>query len=422
MKTLKPWGVSIILTYKGFKQMVNFEDILEARVRLKDVVINTSMLYSQVFTNICENEMFLKLENLQKTGSFKIRGAFNKVASLSEEEKGKGIVTASAGNHAQGVALAAALHNMRATVVMPETTPLAKVTATKGYGAEVILHGGGYDDAFQKALEIKNSTGMTFIHAFDDPSVIAGQGTIGIEMLEDVKDLDMIVVPVGGGGLISGIAIAAKAMRPDIKVIGVETVGFDAMRQSVEAQKVIAIKMANTIADGIAVRKPGEATFEIVNSLIDELVTVTEDEIASTILLLMEKAKFIAEGAGAAALAAAIHKKLTIKGKKLGIVISGGNIDINLISLIIHKGLIKSGRKVQVRTVLKDRPGQLECLLELLAEAKVNIISINHERDKLGVELGFAEVNLVVETEGSEHAKKLREMLKLKGYNAEIKF
>jgi threonine dehydratase len=230
----------------------------------------------------------------------------------------------------------------------------------------------------------------------------------------------MIIVPVGGGGLISGIATAAKKLKPEIKVVGVETVGFDAMRQSIAAQKIIAISMANTIADGIAVRKPGDITFKIVNNIVDDIVTVTEDEIASAILLMMEKAKFIAEGAGAAALAAVIDRKLDVKNKKIGVVISGGNIDINLISLIIHKGLIKSGRKVQVKTILKDKPGQLESLLALLAEAKVNIISINHERDKLGVELGFAEVDLVVETEGADHASLLCDMMRQKGYNAEI--
>jgi threonine dehydratase len=400
--------------------MVELNDILRAREKLKDVISDTSMFYSQVFSSICENQVYLKLENSQKTGSFKIRGAYNKVASLNEHEKEKGIITASAGNHAQGVALAAALHNIKATVVMPETTPIAKVTAAKGYGAEVVQYGGGYDDAFKKAVEIRDNTGMIFIHAFDDPFVIAGQGTIGIEMLEAVPDLDMIIVPVGGGGLISGIATAAKKLKPEIKVVGVETVGFDAMRQSIAAQKIIAISMANTIADGIAVRKPGDITFKIVNNIVDDIVTVTEDEIASAILLMMEKAKFIAEGAGAAALAAVIDRKLDVKNKKIGVVISGGNIDINLISLIIHKGLIKSGRKVQVKTILKDKPGQLESLLALLAEAKVNIISINHERDKLGVELGFAEVDLVVETEGADHASLLCDMMRQKGYNAEI--
>ncbi|MCX8129351.1 MAG: threonine ammonia-lyase [Clostridia bacterium] len=400
--------------------MIKYEDILKARENLKGILLDTPTKYNQEFSDISQNEIYLKLENFQKTGSFKIRGACNKVASLSESAKKKGIITASAGNHAQGVALAAALRNIKAVVVMPETTPIAKITATKEYGAEVLLYGDGYDEAYKKAVEIRDRAEMTLIHAFDDPFVIAGQGTIGLEMLEDMYDLDIIVAPIGGGGLISGIGTAAKRIKPGIKLIGVETVGFDAMRQSVAAKKIMSINMANTIAEGIAVRKPGSITFQMVNTYVDDIVTVTEDEIASTILLMMEKAKFIVEGAGAAALASAIHKKLGVRDKKIGVVISGGNIDINLLSLIIHKGLVKSGRKVQIKTILKDRPGQLDALLDLLAEAKVNIISINHERDRLGVEIGFAEVDLTVETEGVEHAERLCRLMKSRGYAAEI--
>jgi len=397
--------------------MVTFEEIMEARALIRNIAHRTTLMQSQTFNSISGNNVFLKLENFQKTGSFKIRGAYNKIANLTAEEKGKGVITASAGNHAQGVAYAAASQRIKSVVVMPETTPIAKITATKGYGADVVLFGGGYDDAFRKAAEIRNSTGMVFIHAFDDPYVIAGQGTIGIEMLEDVKDLDIIVVPVGGGGLISGISVAAKAIKPGIKVIGVEAAGFDAVRKSLDEGKIITVNTANTIADGIAVRRPGDGTFSLIHNYVDEIVTVTEEEIASAILMLLERAKIMVEGAGAASLAAVVDKKVLARGRNIGVVISGGNIDINLVSKIIDKGLIKSGRKVEIKTILRDKPGQLRDLLDLLASAKVNIISVNHNREKEGIELGFAQVDMVLETQGRNHAQTLTKMLKEKGYD-----
>lgn len=400
--------------------MVTFNDIEEARKSLGNVVNRTNLVLSQTFSNISGNEVYLKTENFQKTGSFKMRGAFNKIVNLSDEEKSKGVITASAGNHAQGVSCAASSLGIKCMVVMPENTPIAKVAATKGYGAEVILHGNVYDDAYKKAAEIRCSTDMTFIHAFNDPFVIAGQGTIGIEMLEDVKDLDMIVAPIGGGGLIAGISLAAKTIKPDIRVIGVEAAGFDSMRRSVNEGDILTIGTASTIADGIAVKRPGDITFPIVQQYVDDIVTVTESEIAAAILMLLERAKYIVEGAGAAALAAIIDKKILAKDKKIGVVISGGNIDINLISMIIHKGLIKSGRKIEIKTVLKDTPGQLRALLDLLSEAKVNIVSVNHNREKEGIELGYSEVNMVIETHGREHAQMLCEMLRKRGYNIEI--
>ncbi|MCX7711621.1 MAG: threonine ammonia-lyase [Clostridia bacterium] len=396
--------------------MITFEDVVKAREVLRNVTYRTELMQSRTFNKISGNLIYLKTENFQKTGSFKLRGAYNKIANLTTEEKEKGVVTASAGNHAQGVAYAASSQKIRSVVVMPETTPIAKITATKGYGAEVVLFGGGYDDAFRKAMEIRKDTGMTFVHAFDDPYVIAGQGTIAIEMLEEIPELDMIVAPVGGGGMISGIALAAKSIKPDIKVIGVEAEGFDAMRKSVSEGEIVAVNAANTIADGIAVRRPGDLTFSLIQKYVDEIVTVTEDEIASTILMLLERSKIMVEGAGAASLAAVIDKKILARDKKIGIVISGGNIDINLVSMIIDKGLIKSGRKVEIRTVLRDKPGQLRDLLDLLASAKVNIISVNHNREKEGINLGFAEVDMVLETQGREHAEKLIRMLNEKGY------
>ncbi|MCX7921727.1 MAG: threonine ammonia-lyase [Clostridia bacterium] len=400
--------------------MVSFEDVQKAHSVIGKLLEPTALMHSRTFSNISGNDIYLKMENFQKTGSFKIRGAYNRIVNLTEEEMAKGVITASAGNHAQGVAYAAGSKGIKAIVVMPESTPIAKVMATKGYGAEVVLHGNGYDDAYKKALDIQASSGMTFIHAFNDPHVIAGQGTVGIEMLEHIADLDMIVAPVGGGGLISGIGLAAKTIKPGIKVVGVETEGFDAMKRSLSEGELTTINLANTIADGIAVRKPGNLTFSMVQKYVDDIVTVTEDEIAAAILMLLERAKVIVEGAGAVALAAIMDKKILAKDKKIGVVVSGGNIDINLVSMIIHKGLIKSGRKVEIKTILKDKPGQLRGLIDLLAGAKVNIVSINHYRDKEGIELGFAEVNMVLETKNREHAEALCNMLRNKGYKIEI--
>lgn len=396
--------------------MVSFEDILKARELLKNVVYKTDLMQSRTFSNISGNKLFLKTENFQKTGSFKIRGAYNKIANLDEADKAKGVITASAGNHAQGVAYAASKQKIKSIVVMPETTPIAKITATKDYGAEVVLFGSGYDDAYRKAMEIKNETGTTFVHAFDDPYVIAGQGTIAIEMLEDKQDLDYIIAPIGGGGMISGIAMAAKSIKPDIKVIGVETKGFDAMKKSVDEGEIVTAKAGTTIAEGIAVRRPGNLTFSIIQKYVDDIVTVDEEEIASAILMLLERSKIMSEGAGAAALAAVIDKKILANDKNIGVIISGGNIDINLVSMIIDKGLIKSGRKVEITTVLRDKPGQLRDLLDLLTLAKVNIISISHNREKEGVGLGYAEVEMVLETRGREHAESLIKLMRKKGY------
>ncbi|MCX7749244.1 MAG: threonine ammonia-lyase [Clostridia bacterium] len=399
---------------------VNYQSIANAKKSLESVIYKTNLVYSQTFSNICGNDIFLKTENFQKTGSFKIRGALNKILNLTDEEKARGVITASAGNHAQGVAYAASIQGIKAVVVMPETTPIAKITATREYGAEVLLHGSCYDDAFKKACEMKDLKGFTFIHAFDDPYVIAGQGTVGLEILEDNKDMDIILVPVGGGGLISGVALAAKSIKPDIKIIGVESAGFDAMRRSVEEGERVTIKTAHTIADGIAVKRPGDLTFSIVQKYVDDIVTVTEHEIASTILMLLERAKIVSEGAGAASLAAILDKKILAKDKKVCAVISGGNIDINLISTIIHKGLIQSGRKVEMKTIVKDKPGQLRAVLGLLSDLNVNIVSIHHNRDKEGVEIGFAEVDMVLETQNRDHAEKVFEAFKKKGYQINL--
>ncbi|MDK2933351.1 MAG: threonine dehydratase [Clostridiales bacterium] len=395
---------------------VTFEMIKAAQQRLANRINRTYLVPSQTFSNISGSDVYIKPEHLQKTGSFKIRGAYNKIANLTEQQKNCGVIAASAGNHAQGVALAASEVGVCSTVVMPETTPLAKITATKSYGAKVVLCGSSYDDAFEKAKKIQQEKGLTFVHAFNDPYIIAGQGTVGLEILHDIPDIDAIIVPIGGGGIIAGIAIAAKTLNPKIKVIGVEVESFDSMRRSVEAGKIIITDTANTIADGIAVKTPGDITFEIVNKYVDDIKVVNEDEIAHAILMYLERAKYVVEGAGAASLAALIHYKINLKVKKVAIVATGGNIDTNLIAMIIDKGLVKGGRKVEIKTILQDRPGQLKEILSILEQLKVNIVSVVHNREKEGLALGDAEVDMVLETRDREHAQKVQEVLKEKGY------
>jgi threonine dehydratase len=337
--------------------MVTLADIKAARERLAGAIHKTELTYSRTFSELSGNEIYLKNENLQKTGSFKIRGALNRIATLTEEEKRHGVIASSAGNHAQGVALGATLYGIPATVVMPAGAPLAKVMATRGYGAEVVLHGDAYDDAYIKAVQIQQATGATFLHPFNDPMVIAGQGTIGLELLEDLPELDAVVVPIGGGGLIAGIATALKELRPEIKVIGVEAAGAPSMLASQRAEQVTALNSVSTIADGIAVKRPGELTFAAVQRYVDDIVTVEEDEIANAILMLLERAKVIAEGAGAAPVAAILQHKLGLQGKKVAAVVSGGNIDVNILARVIDRGLVKAGRMVQFRLLIPDQPG-----------------------------------------------------------------
>jgi threonine dehydratase len=395
---------------------VTFQMIKEAQEKLKGIVHRTDLVSSRTFSEISGNDIYIKSEHLQKTGSFKIRGAYNKISSFGEQERKYGVIAASAGNHAQGVALAASKFGISSTVVMPEPTPLAKVTATKNYGARIVLHGITYDDAFERAKQMQQEEGLSFIHAFNDPHIIAGQGTIGLEIFEDMHDVDAIVVPIGGGGIISGVAIAAKNINPKVKIIGVEVKNFDSMRRSIEAGKIITTDTASTIADGIAVKTPGSITFDIVSKYVDDIEVVTEDEIAHAILLYLERAKYIVEGAGAASLAAVIHKKINLQGKKIVVIATGGNIDTNLVSMIIDKGLVKSGRKVELKTILQDKPGQLRGMISILEQLKVNIVSIVHNREKEGLELGDAEVDMILETRDREHAMKVQNVLKEKGY------
>lgn len=400
---------------------ITLGDIKRAYERLKGTAKKTTIDESRTLSEMTGNRVFLKAENLQKTGAFKIRGAFNKIMSLTGDEKAKGVIAASAGNHAQGVALAATSAGILSTIVMPEGAPVTKVTATKGYGASVILWGQSYDDAYKKALEIQSQTGATFVHAFDDPDVIAGQGTIALEILEEIPETQYIIVPVGGGGLISGIAVAAKALKPDIKVIGVQAEGAASAVVSRSNNRITELASVRTIADGIAVKKIGKLTFSVIQKYVDDIVTVKEEEIAHAILNLLERSKLVVEGAGAVGVAALMYNKINVKNSNIAVLLSGGNIDVNMISRIIEKGLIESGRYIRLATVIPDQPGTLNSLLKTVASVKANVISVFHNRARQDVAIGQAEVELELETRDSEHASQLIQLLKKQGYRIKIK-
>ncbi|MDQ0287357.1 threonine dehydratase [Desulfofundulus luciae] len=400
--------------------MISLEDIKKAGETLNSVVYKTGLVYNTTLSEMTGNHVYLKMENLQRTGSFKLRGAYNKIASLSEEEKKKGVVASSAGNHAQGVALAATIYGIRSTIVMPKHAPLSKVTSTRQYGAEVVLHGDVYDEAYEEAKRIQEKTKATFIHPFNDPQVIAGQGTIALEILADLPDVEVVVVPIGGGGLISGIAIAMKSLKPDVHVIGVQAKNMPSMAESLARGRLLTVDGTPTIADGIAVKTPGDLTFEIVQRYVDEVVTVDEDEIASAILLLLERAKAVAEGAGAAPVAAVLNRLYRYKNRKMVAVISGGNIDVNLLSRTIDKGLVKNGRKIFLNTVIPDQPGTLWRLLQLIAGTGANVLSVTHSRETLDVPLGSARVELELETADADHVQTIRELLEQHCYRVQL--
>lgn len=397
--------------------MLELKDFLEAREKLKGVIHVTNLDLSATCSRMSGSEVYLKTENLQRTGSFKIRGAFNKIAALAIEDKQKGIIAASAGNHAQGVAYAAAMTGTRALIVMPETAPFSKVAATRGYGAEVVLCGENYDEAYHKALEIQAVTGAVFIHAFDDPLVVAGQGTIGLEILDELPDVDVIFAPIGGGGLAGGIAMAVKLLKPAVKIIGVEAEGAASYKQARQTGIRANLPSVKTIADGIAVKCPGELTFDLLNRYLDDVVTVDDEETAGTILLLLERSKLVAEGAGAVSLAALLYNKYPVQGKKTVAVISGGNIDVNFISLIIEKGLVKTGRRILLSTVMPDKPGNLQAYLTVIARERGNIISINHDRSQVSLPVDQALVETVIEIQGPEHGERIIKALINKGFD-----
>lgn len=400
---------------------VSLAEINKARETLRGVVYKTGLVYNTTLSEITGNDVFLKMENLQRTGSFKLRGAYNRIAGLSAEERKNGVIASSAGNHAQGVALAATVYGIKSTIVMPKHAPLSKVAATRQYGADIVLHGDVYDEAYEEARRLQAETGATFIHPFNDPAVIAGQGTIALEILEDLPDVETVVVPIGGGGLISGIAVAMKSLKPAVKIIGVQAKNMPSMAGSLNQGKPVAVDGAPTIADGIAVKKPGDLTFEIVSKYVDEVVTVDEDEIAGAILLLLERAKAVAEGAGAASVAAVMHRLERGRRRKTVALISGGNIDVNILARTIDKGLVKTGRKIFLDTVIPDKPGTLWRLLQLIADTGANVLAVTHSRETIDIPLGHARVELELETADAEHVEKLKRTLEENCYRIGLK-
>ncbi|MFX1449686.1 MAG: threonine ammonia-lyase [Promethearchaeota archaeon] len=383
---------------------------------LKEIVHETPLEYNTTFSELTGNQIYLKLENLQKTGSFKVRGAFNKIMQLSEEERKKGVITASAGNHGQGVALAAKKSGIKALIVVPKRTPIIKIQAIKNYDAEIIEYGNNFDEAYQEAQKIQKEKNMKFIEAFNDLDVIIGQGTIGLEIIKQLPDVDIIVVPIGGGGLISGISLYCKEKNPEIKIIGVQSEGVQSLYHSFKKGKFEIPKTTDTIAEGIAVKRPGDKTFEIIKKKVDDIVTVNDEEIANAILMLMERAKLIVEGAGAVPLAAILNNKILVKNKKIVLVLSGGNIDITLIDKIILKGLIKAGRLLKFSTIIKDVPGSLSNLLEIIAKEGGNIISIIHDRSRADLLFKEAEIEIELETKDHEHISNILKSLKELNY------
>ena len=394
--------------------MSKIQDFITAKEKLSKVLLKTSLIQSPIFSKEAGNEVYIKPENLQKTGSFKIRGAYNKITNLSDEEKKKGVIASSAGNHAQGVAYGAKESGIKAVIVMPKSTPLIKVESTKQYGAEVVLHGDVYDDAFKKAKELEEKEGYIFVHPFDDEDVIYGQGTIALEILEELPETDIILVPIGGGGLISGIACAAKILKPEIKIIGVEPDGAASAYEAIKEDKVIELKEANTIADGTAVKKIGNITFEYIKKYVDEIITVSDYELMEAFLLLVEKHKIIAENSGILSLAAL--KKLKEKNKKVVSVVSGGNIDVLMISSMINKGLIRRDRIFNFTVSIPDKPGELAKVVDLIAEQGANVVKLEHNQFKNLSRFKDIELQIIVETNGSEHIQKLIQAFEKKGY------
>ena len=389
-------------------------DFIEARERLNTVITKTKLIHSSIFSNETGNEVYIKPENLQRTGAFKIRGAYNKIAKLTEEEKKRGVIAASAGNHAQGVALAAQKLGIKAVIVMPKHTPLIKVEATRRYGAEVILTGEVYDEAYEYAKKLQKKEGYTFVHPFNDEDVIEGQGTIALEVLEELPDADIILVPIGGGGLISGIASAAKLKNPLIKIIGVEPEGAASALEARKSHHVVELDEANTIADGTAVKKIGDITFDYIEKYVDDIVTVSDYELMAAFLVLVEKHKIVAENSGI--LAVAGLKKLNVTGKKIISIISGGNIDVLTISSMINKGLVARGRIFTFAVDLPDKPGQLVAVSQILSEQNANVIRLEHNQFKNLDRFHEVELQVTVETNGEEHINKITQEFEKKGY------
>lgn len=394
--------------------MLTLDKIYHASYVLKNVIRQTDMIHAP---KICPDaNVYLKTENLQITGSFKVRGAYYKISQLSAEEKAKGVIACSAGNHAQGVALAAQKNGIKATICLPDGAPISKVEATRSYGAEICLVPGVYDDAYAKAISLRDEKGYTFVHPFDDEYVIAGQGTIGLEIIDQLPDIDAVVVPVGGGGLISGVAFALKSLKPELEVYGVQASGAPSMVQSLEQDEIICLEQVGTIADGIKVKEPGEHTFEYCRKYVDKIVTVTDDEVSSAILALIEQHKLIAEGAGAVAVAAVMFDKVPVKGKNVVCLVSGGNIDVTILSRVIKRGLLKSGRSDTLTIQLEDKPGQLKGVSAILADMGGNVVSIHHERASEDSDITDCLLRIVLETRNREHIAQIRQALTDAGF------
>ena len=389
--------------------MLTLDNVYRASYALKDVIRKTDIIYAPNLRK--DAKIYLKTENLQVTGSFKVRGSYYKMSTLSNEEKERGVIACSAGNHAQGVALSAQKNGIKAVICLPDGAPISKIEATKSYGAEVCLVEGVYDDAYRKALELRDEKGYTFIHPFDDEDVIAGQGTIGLELIEQLPNLDAVIVPVGGGGLISGIAYTIKTLNPNVKVYGVQAQGAPSMYKSIKDGKIEELSSVSTIADGIAVKKPGTLTYEICSKYVDDIVTVNDDEISAAILALMEQQKLVTEGAGAISVAAAMFGKVDIKGKNVICLLSGGNIDVTILSRVIKRGLLMSGRTAQLMIELMDKPGQLKNVSRIIADLGGNVTSVHHERANEGSDVNGCYLRIVMETRNFEHIEQIKKGL-----------
>ena len=394
--------------------MLTLDRIYHASYVLKNVVRRTDLIYAPQINP--DAQIFLKTENLQITGSFKVRGAYYKISQLSQEEKERGVIACSAGNHAQGVALAATKNDIRSLICLPDGAPISKVEAAKRYGAEICLVKGVYDDAYNRAVELQEESGATFIHPFDDPDVIAGQGTIGLELLEQLPDMDAVIVPVGGGGLISGVAFAIKSLNPNCKVYGVQAAGAPSMYNSIRHHQKEILDRVSTIADGIAVKNPGELTYALCEKYVDDIVTVTDDEISTAILALIEQQKLIAEGAGAVSVAAVMFNKVDIAGKKAACLLSGGNIDVTILSRVITRGLLKAGRSADLTIALQDKPGQLKDVSRIIADLGGNVTSIHHDRANEGMDINGCFLHIVMETRDWKHVEDIRKALSDAGF------
>ena len=394
--------------------MLTIDKVYDAQKALKGVARKTDVIHAP---KLCPGiDLYLKTENLQVTGSFKLRGAYYKMTRLSKEEKERGVIACSAGNHAQGVALAAQKNGIKAVICLPDGAPISKVEATKSYGAEVCLVKGVYDDAYQKALQLRDEKGYSFLHPFNDEDVIAGQGTIALEIIEQLPEVDAVLVPIGGGGLISGIAYTLKTLKPNVKIYGVEAKGAPCMKNAIEKGGLEKLDSVSTIADGIAVKQPGDLTYDFCNKYVDEIVTVTDDEISAAILALMEKQKLVAEGAGAVGVAAAMFNKMDLKGKKVVSVVSGGNIDVTILSRVINRGLLMSGRSCELRLELLDKPGQLKSVAEIIAEHGGNVTSVRHEHSDEGMAINGCYLRILLETRNHEHMEEIKSALEQGGF------